>query len=140
MNKLLHHAAMQDEQSGYGFRQVSADSAGLLTGFEFNHKLSLDKALPVRFEHQLDVVTGAVRLEVPSFLARRKKGYPPGATHCRIISCAAVVDFAHESYANTIKTSELLPLGKKTPNAICLDHRLTLKPGEVLLQTMGMAF
>lgn len=140
MNKLLHRVSRTDTYSLYGYRHAGAGDLSLLTGYEFNPELLLDKALPMPFKHSLDVVTGAVRLELPSFIARRKKSYPKGATHCRIISCAAVVDFTHNSYANTIKPSELLPLGKKTSDAICLDHRLTVQPGEVLLQVMGMEF
>jgi len=140
MNKLLHKAAMQDPKNDLGFRCAAQGDAGLLAGFEFNDELSLDKALRVDFAHSLDVASGAVRLEVPSFIARRKKGFPKGATHFRIVSCAAIVDFAHDGYANHIKTSELLPLGKKTPEAICLEHRLKVEPDEVLLQVMGMEF
>jgi hypothetical protein len=140
MNKLMRTAAKQDPVNEVGFRCAAQGDAGLLAGFEFNDELSLDKALPVDFAHSLDVATGAVRLEVPSFIARRKKGFPKGATHFRIVSCAAIVDFAHDGYANHIKTSELLPLGKKTPEAICLEHRLKVEPDEVLLQVMGMEF
>jgi hypothetical protein len=140
MNKLLRQAAMPDPKNDLGFRCAAQGDAGLLAGFEFNYELSLDKAMPVDFAHSLDVVTGTVQLEIPSFIARRKKGFPKGATHFRIVSCAAIVDFAHDSYANHIKTSELLPLGKKTPEAICLEHRLKVEPNEVLLQVMGMEF
>jgi hypothetical protein len=51
-----------------------------------------------------------------------------------------VVDFAHDCYSNTIKTCDLLPLGKKTPDPIRLEHKLKAGPGEVLLQVMGIQF
>ena len=140
MNKLLHKAAMQDPVNEMGLRCAAQGDARLLAGFEFNDELPLDKALPVDFAHSLDIASGAVRLEIPSFIARRKKGFPKGATHFRIVSCAAIVDFAHDGYANHIKTSELLPLGKKTPEAICLEHRMKVEPDEVLVQVMGMEF
>jgi hypothetical protein len=88
----------------------------------------------------MDAAKGLLQLELPSFIARRKKRFPKEATHFRIVSCGAVVDFAHDCYSNTIKTSDLLPLGKKTPDAICLEHRLKAGPGEVLLQVMGIQF
>jgi hypothetical protein len=140
MNGLMHRVSRTDEYSEYGYRHVGGGDMGLLGGFDFNKLLSLDKALPVPVEHSLDVTSGTVRLEVPSFIARRKRDFPKGATHFRIVSCAAVVDFVHDSYANTIKTTELLPLGRKTPAAICQDHRLTVQPGEVLIQVMGIEF
>jgi hypothetical protein len=140
MNKLLHSVAMQDEENDFGFRHAVSGNASLLAGFEFNHELSLDKALPVKFQHSMDAAKGLLQLELPSFIARRKKEFPKEATHFRIVSCGAVVDFAHDCYSNTIKTSDLLPLGKKTPDTICLEHRLKAGPGEVLVQVMGIQF
>ena len=140
MNGLLHRVSRTDVYSEYGYRHAGAGDMSLLGGFEFNQELSLDKALPVPVEHSLDVASGVVHLSIPSFIARRKKAYPKGATHFRIVSCAAVVDFVQDYYANTIKTTELLPLGRKTSETICQDHRLTAKPGEVLLQVVGIEF
>jgi hypothetical protein len=140
MNGLMHHVSRSDVQSGYGYRHAGASDLSLLTGFDFSKALSLDNALPVPFEHSLDVITGVVRLVIPSFIARNKREYPKGATHFRIVSCAALVDFAQGQYANSIKSTELLPLSKKTSATICHDHRLTVRPGEVLLQVMGIEF
>jgi hypothetical protein len=140
MNKLLHRVAKQDGQNDYGSRHAAAGNISLLAGFDFNHELSLDKALPVKLQHNMDAATGVLQLELPSFIARRKKEFPKEATHFRIVSCGAIVDFAHDCYSNTIKTSDLLPLGKKTPDVICLEHRLKAGPGEVLLQVAGIQF
>ena len=140
MNKLLRSVSKRDMHSDFGFRHAGMGDVRLLAGFDFNHQLLLDQALPVKFEHSLDATTGTLRLEVPSFIARRKKEFPAGATHFRIVSCGAVVSFLHGSYTNDIKASELLPLGKKTPGPICLEHKLHAGPGEVLVQVMGMEF
>jgi len=88
----------------------------------------------------MDAAKGVLQLELPSFIARRKKEFPKEATHFRIVFCGAAVDFAHDCYSNNTKTSDLLPLGKKTPDTICLEHRLKAGPGEVLLQVMGIQF
>jgi hypothetical protein len=140
MNGLMRKASMQDEYSGYGHRCAAHGNISLLEGFDFNQKLLLNQALPVSFEHGLDVTTGTAKLVLPSFIARRKKGFPKGATHIQIVSCAAIVDFGRDGYANNIKSSELLPLSKKTPGTICLEHQLKVEAGEVLLQVMGIEF
>lgn len=140
MNKLLHRVMAQDNHHNCGFRQTATGDISLLAGFEFNNQLPLDNALPVQFEHRLDAATGALQVAIPTFIARRKKEFPPGATHLRITSCGAVVDFVHGCYANNIKTSDFLPLGKKTPDTICLEHRQKAASGEVLLHVMGIEF
>jgi hypothetical protein len=45
-----------------------------------------------------------------------------------------------ERYFNHIKRSELLPLSKKTPGSICLEHLLNTGPGDALVQVMGIEF
>jgi hypothetical protein len=140
MNKVMHAVAKTDTRSKPHDRHATAGDLSLLAGFEFNNMLSLDRALPVKFTHSLDAVKGIAQLEVPSFNAHRKKAFPAGATHFRIVSCATVVDFEQGRYVNSIKTTALLPLSKKTPATIYQDHRLTVQPGKVLLQVMGIEF
>lgn len=138
--KLMHRISRLDLHSEYGFRHAAGGDLGLLAGFDFNQTLLLEQALPVCFTHSLDIASGNVRLQLPSFIARKKKVYPPAATHFRIVSCAAVIDFTDDRYSNHTRKSELLPLGKSTPGAICLEHQLAVQPGETLIQVMGIHF
>jgi len=48
-------------------------------------------------------------------------------------ACAAIAAFATGGYASHIKASALLPLGRKTPSAIYLEHQLNVEVNEVLL-------
>jgi hypothetical protein len=139
MNGLLYSVADQDEQHGLGCRCAAAGDVSRLKGFEFNHKLSLGYALPVPFEQHLDAASGTAQVNIPSFIARRRKGFPKEATHFKIVSCVATVDFDQDSNSRHIVESELLPLSKLMP-AVELRHQLAGKPGEAMVHTLGMVF
>jgi hypothetical protein len=132
--------AKTDKRSRRPCRHAAAGDISLMEGFEFNHQLSLDQALPVKVTHSLDVATGVMQLELPSFIGRRKKGFPKEATHFRIVSCGVVVDFVNGEYRNDAHTSGLLPLGKQTPDAIRWEHRLKAAPGEVMVHAIAIEF
>jgi hypothetical protein len=140
-NGLMHRIAMSDTISSYGKRCAANGDLQQLQGFDLNQELSVDKVFRVKLAHCMDVAAGSMRLEVPTFIARRKKSiFPPDATHFKLISCAAVVDFKGNYYNWRLTMSELLPLSRKTPGAICLENRLQAKPGQVLLHVIGVAF
>lgn len=113
MNRLPRGVATQDTVNPLDFRHAAAGDFSKLKGFNFNYKWLLDQALPVKFQHHLDVPSGNLLLELPSFIVQRKKGFPEGPTHFQIASCGALVDFMHGNYSCQISMSDLLPLNKK---------------------------
>ncbi|AXY78400.1 hypothetical protein D3H65_32355 [Paraflavitalea soli] len=138
MNGLFYKAAMGDREHCRGERYAWYGDIQLLAGFDFNKDLLLANALPPGIRHHLDAATGVMQVEVPAFIARKKKGFPKEATHFRIVSGGAVIDPKKRSHRNDVKESELLPLRKKTPEAICLVHQLEAGGGEVLVQVLGI--
>lgn len=139
MNGLLYSVAEQDQEHDLGYRCAGSGDVSRLEGFEFNHKLSLDYALPVCIEQQLDAASGSVQVNIPSFIVRRRKGFPPEATHFKILSCVGMMDFDKRRYSNHIEESDLLPLSKKMA-AVELLHQLNTQPGEVMVHAVGMLF
>ena len=75
---------------------------------------------------------------IASFIAYKRKGYPKEATHFRILSNGSLLNFRNNSYSYNIQSSDLLPLSRKTPGDICLEHQLNGKPGDVLVQAVGI--
>lgn len=140
MIALLRSVSRMDKCSDWGYRRAGAGDVNLLTGFDFNPGLLLDQVLPIKFQHSLDSPTGILQLKLPVFLLRHKKGLPKKATHFRIVSGGAAVDFVKGCYHRDVKVSALFPLGKGTPGEICLEHQLKAAPGEVLVQVMGIEF
>jgi hypothetical protein len=108
MNKLLRKAASQDKLNEFGARQTVGD-VSFLTGFEFNPDLLLETVLPVKFRQSLAIQSGTVRLQLPSFMVRRKKGFPKEATHFRIVSCGSVVNLLLTAMTTTFKAVNCCP-------------------------------
>lgn len=140
MNALLKSVSNQDKHSDWGYRHAGAGDVSLLTGFDFNPDLLLDQVLRIQFRHSLDAATGILQLKLPAFLLRYKKGLPKKATHFRIVSGGVAVDFVKRCCRRDVKVSALLPLGKRTPGTMCLEHQLKAAPGEVLVQVLGIEF
>jgi hypothetical protein len=140
MNGLFYKAARRDDTNDLGFRRASPGDIGLLTGFNFNKQLSLEYALPAPLVHSLDVEAGSCTVGVPSFIARKRKGFPAEATHFRLVSTMVVIDFGRRKYEQVSERSELLPLRKKTPGAIGFEHKLEVANGQVAVQVLGIDF
>jgi hypothetical protein len=139
MNGLLYSVAAQDQEHDLGYRCAGSGDVSQLEGFEFNHKLSLGYAMPVCIEQHLDAGSGSVQVKIPSFIARRRKGFPSEATHFRIVSCVGMMNFDKHYYSNHTEESDLLPLSKMMA-AVELQHQLVTKPGEVMVHVVGMMF
>jgi hypothetical protein len=140
MNGLMHLIAQQDPMNDFGNRRACYGDVSLLNGFDFNKQLPMAKAWKLRFTHSLDAVNGILKLELNPFVAHKKKKFPEEATHFRIISGGSAVDFLRSRYERDIQVSELLPLSKKTPGVICFAHQVKVKPGDVLVQVLGIEF
>ena len=135
---LLHSVSLHDTVNDFGSRCAAAGDVSKLTGFDFSETLSLATALPIKFEHSLNAGTGVMKVQIPSFIAYKRKSFPKEATHFRIVSCGAAVNFGHHQYASKIKASDLLPLSRKTPGPVCLEHQLHGGTGDVLIQVLGI--
>lgn len=137
---LLHAAALQDQEHDLGCRYAASGDLSKFEGFEFGQQLSLDVALPISITQHFNIASGSMKTEIPPFIARKRKGFPAAATHFRIVSAGAAINFEEGRFVNDIKKSPLFPLRKQTPNAICLDHALKCAPGDVAVQVLGIQF
>jgi hypothetical protein len=135
----MHKIAKSDVMSEYGFRCANAGDVSLLEGFDYNHLLGFDGALPVKPTHSMDATTGTLHLHVPACTVEYKTEFPETATHFRIVSCAAALDFNRQCFVNDVSESDYLPLDEKLP-AIDLSHAITVTPGQVMVHTIGIVF
>ncbi|MDF2191191.1 hypothetical protein [Paraflavitalea sp. CAU 1676] len=138
MNGLLHSIATTDPIQDYGDRCAAAGNLSLLNGFEFNKQLSLDTALGVQAEHSLRADSRMAKVQIPRFVAYKRKSYPAGATHFRFVHALVALNFTSNIYSRCIQYSELLPLSRKTPDAISFEAAVPGKAGDLLIQVLGI--
>jgi hypothetical protein len=125
MNAPMVQAVHADPVHDWGERMISFGNLLTLVDFEFNHKLSLDDALPLNVENCYTIDADKVWLQIPAFRLRKKKGLPPGATHYRLVSGVVTVDFDKQSYHRDIQEGPLQAMGRKAGEAFCVEHALT---------------
>jgi hypothetical protein len=113
-----------DPVHDWGERVIGAGDPSVLTGFEFNHNLSLDDALPLNVENCYTVDAGKVSLQVPAFRLRKKKVLPPKATHYQLVSCVLTVDFDKRRSRQDKQESPLLAMGRQSGAPFCPEHVL----------------
>ena len=124
MNAPMLQAIKADPVHGWGERVISYGDLTVLAGFEFNHRLSLDDALPLNVNNCYTADTDKISLQVPAFRLRKKKGLPPGATHYRLLSGVVTVDFDKRRYHQDIKASPLQAMGRQAGEAFCAEHTI----------------
>ena len=139
MNAPMLQAIQADPTHDWGEREIGRGDPSVLTGFEFNHNLSLDDALPLNVENCYTIAADRVSLQIPAFRLRKKKGLPAKATHYRLVSAMLAVDFDTRRCVRDIQKSPLQAMGRKAGAAFCAQHvPATVTPGSFWL--LGIEF
>jgi len=107
--KELMKVIKADVTSERGYRNVKDGKPELLYGFEFNANSQLATTFTARYEFTRDRVNGELLLYVNSFTPTESIILPTGATHFKIISATALIDFDTNSWAVDSHSSAVLP-------------------------------
>jgi len=123
-----------------GLRNVIDGEAELLTGFEFNIRGKLSTTLYAPFVGNIDRVTGDISLSIAPFVPVNMVSAPSGATHFKIISGGAEVDFEAETYVVQTSETAILPWDA-TPTA-AIEHTNAVTPASTkpLFLAVGLEF
>jgi hypothetical protein len=126
MVKVLH----ADTINQRGQRNVMDGKLELLEGFEFNILGKLGTTLYAPYTADITRLDGALTVSIPSFVPQNMIAAPEGASHFKIVSAGAEVDFDNNTYKVVAKASDLLPWDATATTAISLAN--TLSPGSQL--------
>lgn len=141
MNGVMLKVLREDTVHARGERKVGSGEPALMKGFEFNRHLSLRQAMPGAYRTYFDTTSGKMQISVPSFVAGKKDGLPAGATHCKVISVGASVNFDSLIFDKSYAESEYLPLKKrKVASNIALDHQVQATQGRSLFLWLGVVY
>jgi len=129
-----------DKTSVRGQRNVIDGEALLLNGFEFNIQSKLDTCFHAPYTTTIDRVAGSVTIHIPAFTPLAMVTAPAGATHFKIISAAAEIDFENAAFTNDTKDSGYLPLDNNATAVIDMALALTAASTHPLFALLGVAF
>lgn len=113
-----------DTTSVRGERNVLSGDLTLLAGFEFNEEALLARTLFSSFTKTIDRASGSAVITLPAMSPTESLRPPAGATHVRLVSGLAAVDFVTgESQIVKVTSAELL-LSAESFDALTLNLSL----------------
>jgi hypothetical protein len=123
-----------------GERTVLDGDLTMLKGFEFNIGGKLASTFYTSYEVTVDRVTGELKIDVPSFSPASAIASPEGASHLRLISAGAAVDFNEESYQAAASQSDKIELNQANTPLIELTNQLPADVTGPLFLVLGVEF
>jgi len=140
LTQLMVKVIQADATNTRGARNVIDGEATLLTGFEFNQNGRLDKTFFAPYTFQIDRTSGALSIAIPPFVPMNLTTTPPGATHFKLVSGAAVVDFEKGSFVNSHADSGEQVLSIVAVPEIVLTQTITPESTHPLFLAFGIEF
>lgn len=140
LTKELMRVLRTDASNQRGQRTPEAGELGLLQGFNFSRDASLSSKLYVQFDATIDRAAGTATVALPLFAPGKMVSSPSGATHFRLLSGLAQIDFATGDYnLSQTRSAETLV---NNPAEVQLQLATVFEPGteDVLLLAFGIEF
>jgi hypothetical protein len=129
-----------DATSIRGLRNVIDGEAEMLNGFDFNINAKLGTTLYAPFTPAINRVAGTIILNVPPMVPLNMIAAPSGATHYKIVSAGAEIDFENEVSRSDLQESAILPWDPTLSVDLLLTNNVTPNSTNVLFAILGIQF
>lgn len=140
LTKEMMKVIKADTTSGRGLRNVIDGETELLEGFDFNINSKLSTTVYAPFTTTVDRVAGTLTLDVPSFKPSDMIAAPTGATHFKIVSAGAEIDFEQEVSTSDVQESAVLPWDGTATAVMNVVHAVTANSTHPLFLLLGIQF
>lgn len=108
LTQLMVKVIQADATSVRGMRNVIDGEAELLQGFEFNANSKLNTSFLAPYSATIVRATGVMTVTVDPYVALTMVAAPDGATHYKLLSAGAAIDFENGRFeVDTANTAEL---------------------------------
>lgn len=140
LTKEMMRVIKADSTSLRGERNMIDGEAELLEGFEFNSNGKLNRTFYAPYVPAIDRVGGTLGIAVPAFVPANMIAVPGGATHFRLVSAGAEIDFGTGDHlVNTSTSAETAITPLLTP-ALALENLVTPGTQNPLFLLFGIEF
>lgn len=140
LTKEMIEVIQSDPNNVRGERTVIDGNQGLLQGFDFNINSKLSATLFTPYEVAIDRAAGTLNVNIPEFTPGSTIVGPQGATHVKIVSAGAAIDYEAETFEVTVTKSNDIALGSQLEEAIALSNAVTANSPNSLYLVMGLEF
>lgn len=130
----------EDTTNPRGLRNVIDGEAELLQGFEFNINGKLGTTFYAPFTSTIDRVAGTLTVDIPAFIPINMIATPGGATHFKLNSAGAEIDFEAETFVVDTQVTGVLPIDAVATAVINLANAVTANSTHPLFLVLGIEF
>jgi len=129
-----------DATNTRGQRNVIDGETELLKGFEFNLDGKLESTFFAQFTPTIDRAAGNLTVDVPAYIPGNMIGAPQGATHVKLISAGAEIDFEAGAYVVANSSTPEIVLGPQNEAPVSLANAVTPASTHPLFLALGVEF
>ena len=129
-----------DPSSARGMRKVINGQPRLLEGFEFNEPGQLSTTFRAQYAVDISRETGELRISIPSFVPGDMVVAPPSATHFKLISAGAAIDFENKASETGVHESAELPLNNEETAEMVLINKVSANSRHPFFLVLGIEF
>src|SRR5689334_8977668 len=140
LNGQMIYVLKADTKNIRGMRTVSDGNAALLNGFEFNEKGKLSTSFFAQYISDINRATGELKVIIPAFIPQVLIDAPHGATHFKLISGGAEVDFAKGWHSADLHFSPELPLINERTAEYLFNNIVSANSSHPLFLVLGIEF
>lgn len=140
LTKVMMKVIQADVTNERGKRNVIDGEAELLKGFEFNEAGRLSTTLFAAFTTTVNRLTRELTVSITSFVPSVMLAAPIGATHFKIDTGGAAIDFENGSYWFGSKTSGTLPIDNQATDALSMIIEIEETGTHPLFLLLGIDF
>jgi len=140
LTKLMLKVIQADATNVRGQRNVIDGEAELLKNFEFNNLSQLNTTLLAPYTVTMNRVTGIMEIAFNSFIPETMIKAPEGATHYKLQTAGAAIDFENEDYEIDIATSNEQIINAVNTAPITLTTNVTAATTRPLFMLLGIEF
>lgn len=133
-------AQNEDSVSIRGERNIITGNASLLENFNFNEKSPFTATFMAQFLADVDRATGAATVSVEPFVPAKNINVPAGATHFKLFSTAAAINFESGSVLKASAATPEFEVGLQLQPAIDLEMALPANSTDHLIIVLGIEF
>jgi hypothetical protein len=140
LTRQLLQCIQTDPVNRRGMRTLNNGDFKNLKGFEFSESVYFNSVLNAPYESGINSAEGRLWTRIPSFIPGRDIKAISAASHFKIFSAAAEIDFDKETYDISTKDSGFIALNRKPTPELQFSHMLTAFPEGVLFLVLGIQF
>jgi hypothetical protein len=140
LTQKMYEVVKADGTSTRGQRNVLDGELEMLKGFEFNARGLLSTTFYAPFVATVDRVTGALKIAIAAFIPTDAIAAPEGATHFRLVSAGASIDFEKGSFDAVSSNSADIKIDVVATAAIELLNQVPANSTHPLFLALGIEF